>query len=363
MTHEVSTTVVDSPESGRSMIEVASSRQAQEVQAMILLAKKFPRDEDAAIARITTACKRKKLAEASMYQYARGGSDITGPSIRLAECLAQCWGNIEHGIKELSQANGESVVEAYCWDMETNYRSSKVFTVKHVRSTKSGTYALTDPRDVYEMVANQGARRVRSCILAVIPRDIQDLAVEQCTKTLLEGHTEPLVDRVRKMFAKYAEFGVTKEQIEARCQRKSEAFTEQNLLDLRKIYMSLKDGMSKPDEWFDMTLVAPQETAPAEAGTSKTQQTAERMKKRRGKDTPETAPDAPPADPAPSEAAAGLPFFAGYTDALQLCKTEAEVRQVCNAMILPQKEQLAPDVYAEFLRMRDAAIARINAHA
>jgi hypothetical protein len=391
MSTEIGTGVIttEHEQRGGQLIEVATSRQAQEVQAMIVVAKKFPRDEDEAVRRITTACRRTRLAEASMYKYARGGQDITGPSIRLAEALAQAWGNIDYGLIELSQEHGESQVMAYAWDMETNTRSSKVFTVKHLRSTKQGTYALTDPRDIYETVANQGARRVRSAILAVIPGDVQDLAIEQCTKTLTEGHSEPLVDRVRKMFLAFAEYGVTKEMIEARCQRSSESFTEQNLLDLRKIYMSLKDKMSAAEDWFVFTPPTTQD--PSESSTdapteSKTERKVREMKGRKkaadadnttktasppeggaaaepateNKVEPPAAAVSPAPTPAAREAARGLPFYEDYSEQLLSCKDDVACRNVCSAMILPQKDMLSPEVYAEFLRMRDLMIAKLS---
>lgn len=350
MTQDLITTDNEPSQQGGQMIEVATSRQAQEVQAMILLAKKFPRDEDEAIRRIQTACKRKRLAEVSMYQYARGGTSITGPSIRLAECLAQSWGNIDYGLIELSQANGESQVMAYAWDMETNTRSSKVFTAKHIRSTKQGTYALTDPRDIYEMVANQGARRVRAAILAVIPADIQELAVEQCTKTLTEGNTEPLVDRIRKMFAVFAEYGVTKEMIEKRAQRSSESFTEQNLLDLRKIYISLKDGMSKAEEWFEFS-TAP--TPTHDATPSKTEKAAAEMKKSKPKAKPIEVPE----PPAPKMEEVAVPIELGdYWDALQQAPDEAAVRALWSEWIFDNKSTMAPELYGAGCELRDHVI-------
>ena len=68
----------------------------------------------------------------------RGGQSVEGPSIRLAETLAQEWGNIQYGIRELSQSNGESTVEAFAWDIQTNTRQVKVFQVPHVRYSKKG---------------------------------------------------------------------------------------------------------------------------------------------------------------------------------------------------------------------------------
>lgn len=234
--------------------EMMVSRQAQEVQAAMVIAKKFPRDEIDAFNRIMRSCQRKSLAEQSMYEYPRGGTKVTGPSIRLAEALAQNWGNIDFGIMELEQKNNESTVMAYAWDLETNTRQTKIFQVPHTRySKKKGNDQLTDPRDIYEMVANNGARRLRACILGVIPGDVIDKALEQCSLTLKSGNTEPLIDRVRKMVGAFEkEFSVNKEMIEGYLGCSSDAFSENDFIRLRNVYKSLKDGMAKREDYFEI---------------------------------------------------------------------------------------------------------------
>ena len=241
------------PQARNTQTEMMVSRQAQEVQAAMVIAKKFPRDEVESFNRILRACQRKRLAEGAMYEYPRGGTKVTGPSIRLAEAMAQNWGNIDFGILELEQKNGESQVMAYAWDLETNTRQTKVFSVPHVRGTKRGNVPLTDPRDIYEMVANQGARRLRACILGVIPGDVVDAAVEECQKTLTSGNTEPLIDRVRKGIKLFEDkFSVTKQMIEKYIGCKSEAFSENDMIRLNNIYRSLRDGMAKREDYFEV---------------------------------------------------------------------------------------------------------------
>lgn len=233
--------------------EMMISRQAQEVQAAMVIAKKFPRDEVDSFNRILRSCQRKSLAESAMYEYPRGGTKVTGPSIRLAEAMAQNWGNLDFGITELEQRNGESQVMAYAWDLETNTRQVKIFSVPHVRSTKKGNVTLTDPRDIYEMVANQGARRLRSCILGIIPGDVVDAAVSECQKTLTTGNNEPLIDRVRKGIKMFEDkFSVTQEMIEKYIGCKSEAFSENDMVRLNNVYRSLKDGMAKREDFFEI---------------------------------------------------------------------------------------------------------------
>lgn len=256
-TTEVLDNYMKRPEAKATTTEMMVSRQAQEVQAAMVIAKRFPRDQYAAYERIMEACERQKLAEESTYEYQRGNAKVSGPSIRLAEVLAQCWGNIDYGIMELDQKGGESQVMAYAWDLETNTRQSKIFQVKHERHTKKGVTKLTDPRDIYELVANQGARRVRACILGIIPGDIVDKAVEKCTKTLMSGHTDPLRDRLMKALKMLKDdYGVTKEHVEEHFGYNLDSFTERDYIRLGGIFRALRDGMAKVEDYFDIRTTA-----------------------------------------------------------------------------------------------------------
>ena len=227
------------------------SRAIAETQAAMVIAKRFPRDQVAAMDRILNAFTRPTLAESAMYSYSRGGTDITGPSIRAAETLAQLWGNVQFGVRELEQRPGESTVEAFAWDIETNTRQVKVFQVPHVRHTKKGAYRLEDPRDVYELVANQGARRLRACILGIIPGDVVEAAMNQAEVTL-NTKAEVTPERLQKLVEAFAAYGVAKEAVEKRVQRRLEAITPALLVNLGKIYNSLRDGMSIPTDWFEI---------------------------------------------------------------------------------------------------------------
>jgi hypothetical protein len=237
-------------------------RAIAEVQAAMMIARTNPRDPISAMDRIMNACTRPTLADAAVYTYSRGGSDVSGPSIRLAEAIAQCWGNIQFGIRELDQRDGESTVQAYAWDVETNTRREVTFHVSHIRHTKKGSYKLEDPRDIYEMVANQGARRLRACILAVIPGDVTEAAVEQCELTMkTKADTSP--DAIQKMLTAFAAFGVTKEQIEKRIQRRIDSIQPAQVVSMKKIYASIRDGMSRPSDWFGQEDAAGSDAKPS----------------------------------------------------------------------------------------------------
>ena len=233
--------------------EMAIARQAQEVQAAMVVAKRFPRDEYEAYNRIMKACERSSLAETAEYSYPRGGEKVTGPTIRLAEVLARSWGNIDFGVMELEQRSGESTMMAYAWDLETNTRQTRIFQTKHERKTKArGITKLDDPRDIYELTANQGARRLRACILGIIPGDVVDAAIAKCKDTLAKGNGKPLEDRIRDMVVMFDKQGVTKDMLERYIGYASEHFTEKDIRELIPVYNSLKDGMAKREDYFDI---------------------------------------------------------------------------------------------------------------
>jgi len=266
-----------------ALADAGIAREAQEVQAMVLIAKRFPRDPVRSMDLILQAASRPTLAESSLYSYTRGGTEITGPSIRLAEAICQGWGNMDVGFKEVARGIGPdkvgySEVLAFAWDMETNARKSIAFRVRHWRDTKKGGYALTDERDIYELVANQASRRGRNCILSVVPGDVVEAAQRQCEITL-SAHADTSPEALKKLVAAFAEFGVSKEQIEQRIQRRIETITPAQIISFKKIYSSLRDSMSSPKDWFDV---------PADSGApEKSKKVAEKINDaiRKGGDT------------------------------------------------------------------------------
>lgn len=239
-------------------IQIEQTKVAQEVQAMLIMAKRFPRDVDKARDKILKACQRPFLAEQAMYAFPRGGELVTGPSIRLAEVLAQNWENIVCGTEEISQEKGVSLARSYAWDTETNVIHEKKFYVPHKRHTKKGAVVLTDPRDIYELIANYGARRLRACILASIPGDIADEATEECKKTLANGK-DPIENRIKKLIKAFEEFGVGVDQLEKRLGHKLSATIDTELITLGAIYKSIKDGMAKKEEFFSFKEIGHEE--------------------------------------------------------------------------------------------------------
>ena len=80
-------------------VAIEASRAIAEAQGKLVIAKRFPRNEIQAFANMKKACQRTGLANKAFYSYPRGGETVSGPTIRLAEELARCWGNIDFASK------------------------------------------------------------------------------------------------------------------------------------------------------------------------------------------------------------------------------------------------------------------------
>ena len=237
------------------MVATQETAEIAEIQGKMILARQFPRDFDTVRREIAAECTSKKLAETAVYEFPRGDSVVRGASIRLVECVARHFGNILCGVKEIATSGNRATVKAYCWDLETNFADEKIFDVEYVRHTKSGSYPLTDPRDRYEMLANQGARRKRACMQAIIPQFIIDEAIDLCQETLQkntakDGSIEDVRAKTLTAFAAVADW-ITPDMLAKVCGKDDfNNLMARDIVKLRNLYNAIKDGFVKPENAF-----------------------------------------------------------------------------------------------------------------
>ena len=231
---------------------VKQSRAVAEVQAAVVIAQQRPRDIQAAMEQMRMSSAMPYLAERAFFRFPRGGQSVSGKSVHLARELARCWGNVVYGVKELRRddAARESEMMAYAWDIQTNARNETVFIVPHMRDKRGGAEALTDMRDIYENNANNGARRLRECIFAVLPPWYVEEAAELCSRTLKDGGGKPLPNRIADCIAAFRGIGITKEQMERKTGRASGMWTPEDVAQLGVVFKSIQRGEISKDEEF-----------------------------------------------------------------------------------------------------------------
>ena len=97
--------------------------------------------------------------------------------------------------------------------------------------------------------------------------DVVDAAVARCEETQKQSLGD-LSDRIKRMVERFAEFGVKREQIERRLGHKLESTGGAEILNLAKVYTSIKNGMAEATEYFPpldaSTATAEDETKAAE---------------------------------------------------------------------------------------------------
>lgn len=232
---------------------VEQSRAVAEVQAAIVVAQQCPRDIPRAVADMQRSCAQKSLAERAFFRYSRGGSQITGPSVQLARELARCFGNVQYGIAELRRDDvfGQSEMIAFAWDVQTNTRSSTTFIVPHRRDKSGGPVALTDMRDIYENNANNGARRLREMIFAILPGWFTEDGKSACYETITAAEGgEPLAERVQRAIEGFAGRNVTAAQLEQKLGAPCSRWTAHDLAQLSVIYRSIQRGEVRVEDEF-----------------------------------------------------------------------------------------------------------------
>jgi len=281
----------------RSETEIAMARVQQEVQASIAIAKRFPRNRNDCRDAIVANCSRlsfcvdpKDGTYRAIYKYTRG-KQVVGESIFLAQEMALVWGNMTYGFRVLEQTRMESVVEAFAWDMETNVKATRVFTVRHVigktnpQTKQVEDHLLTDARSIYETVANQAQRRVRACILSLIPRDIRDEAMSKIQETL-SGDKTPLPEKIKRCIEEFSKLNITQNMLEKHIGRPMKQASEWDIISLRAAYSAIKHGIHEASEYFP-------DAAPVEGD----------LGARMGAKKPAKAPAKKPAEPSPAPGA------------------------------------------------------------
>lgn len=231
---------------------VEQARAVAEVQAAIVVAQQVPRTVATSVGQMEEACSQPALAERAFFRFPRGDTTVSGPSIHLARELARCWGNVQYGVQEMRRDDraGISEMQAWAWDVQTNTRSSHVFIVPHKRDQRGGPKQLVDMRDIYENNANNGARRLREAIFAVLPIWYTERAKELCAETIRKGGGQPLDVRIANALKEFGRIGVTLEEIEQKLGRDQASWTEHDVAQLSVSFKSIQRGeVSRVEEF------------------------------------------------------------------------------------------------------------------
>lgn len=243
-----------------------ASRNQHEMQAAIIVAKKFPRDEAAAFAKLMKAALRPSFAEDAAYKFPRGGQDVTGPSVNVAREAARVWGNIRYGLEVIRDDHTSRLIRGWAWDMETNTKVEAEDDFKKMiqrKDGRGGTVWLTpDERDLRELTNRRGAILMRNCILQLLPKDLIEDALFQCTATLKDKSAKDPEGTRKRLVVNFSAVNVTPEMIAQKLGHPLAEASPDELAELQGVYTSIKDGNSTWREYTEETHATPIKTKP-----------------------------------------------------------------------------------------------------
>jgi hypothetical protein len=228
-----------------------------EIDKQIATAKQYPRDYQAVLANIKQlATLDKEIAEDCFYVLRRkdaSGADniIEGLSVRFAEVVASCWGNLRTGTRIVAN-NGKTITaQAICHDLETNVARS--MEISRRITTKSGKTFSEDMQVVTGNAAS--AIAFRNAVLSVIPKAFLKSIITE-VKAMALGQSIDVDQRRQRMLDYFAKIGVSQEQILNYLNLESvDQIAEQELFQLGGTANAIKEGTTTVKETF----IAPQE--------------------------------------------------------------------------------------------------------
>lgn len=240
-------------------VSAAAAHAVGMVKAMHAMALERPRDLIVVREKLLAECRRPKFAECARYKLPRGGKDITGPSVRFAEAAARALTNLHRRTTILYEDDERRLGEVTIVDLESNLPYCSGFTIDKTverRTIKPGDVVLSERLNskgeaVYRIIATEAevqqkqeslvSRIRRNLILELLPGDIKDEALEECSATLRRADSADPRATAKKLADSFQSLGIPAAQLQQYLGHAVDTVTPEEAEDLRGIYSAIAD--------------------------------------------------------------------------------------------------------------------------
>lgn len=296
--------VLDQPRSSALEVVPTSALEVQErasIDSQVATAKRYPRSyskvKQNMLSLVTLDV---ETAESCFYKLNRQGKNIEGPSIRLAEIAASCFGNIRYASRVVDNDGKTVTAQGFCHDTENN-----VLFTSEVKRRITGKDGRTYSEDMQVVTGNAAcAIAARNALFKIVPFALIKPIYEAAKQTAV-GDLKTLPDRRARMLKAFGALGVNQTQILAKLAKPGvEDIGLGDIETLIGLHTAIKEGDTTVDEAF----AAEQKPAPA----------------LRVADVPPAAPASAPASELPTPAAPEPPADAAVPPALASIRSEIE---------------------------------------
>lgn len=287
----------------RFEVSVVEAQSRAEIDTQIATAKHFPRNVQKVYSvALQTVESSRDIAEACFYTLPRGGKNIVGPSVRLAEIMATSWGNLRVKTTIVDEGRDCVICQATCIDLETNVGVSTEVR-RRIRDAKGERFN----DDLITVTTNAAsAIAFRNAVFKVIPGVFVQPIFERARQLAVGRETE--LDARRAKCVKYFEsLGVPSPVLLKHLGKlKVNDIKLEDIEYLLGVQNALKEGETSVEDVFQFTRDGkPMDPASQASGKSTLNEVAEQA---RAKATAANKPanaaksEAPPAaEPVPDE--------------------------------------------------------------
>lgn len=236
-----------------------------EIDVQIVTAKRYPRSVSQAIKDATSlATLSEDVAEQCFYALPRDGKTVEGPSARLAEIIASCWGHMRVEARVVDEDERFVTARGTAWDLQRNvaiaYESRRRIT------NKSGKRYNDDMVGVTSNAASSIA--LRNAVLKVVPKAFWQPVYEAARKAAV-GTAETLVNKRAKSLQYFSKLGVDEKRVLAVLGVKGlDDVGLEELATLKGLATAIRDGDTTIEQAFPVIPKEPQRKQPEPAPPS-----------------------------------------------------------------------------------------------
>lgn len=244
-------------------VAYASAAAKAGIEARFTVAMNRPRDMDGVRVRTLNTCRRPSFAAntSTLYNKPVGdGKTIEGPGIRMAEELARALTNVHTEAMLLHEDDEKQVFAITATDLEANVTIQETVSVAKLierRSPREGQQVVgqrvtSKGNTVYivkasddEMLIKANAlksKALRTCILRLVPQDIVEEATQTVKKVRRDSAAKDPDAHRKQVCDAFAGMGVTPEMLGEYCGCPVRQITPEQIVELRGLFGSLRDG-------------------------------------------------------------------------------------------------------------------------
>ncbi len=218
-----------------------------EVDIAITTSKQYPRDLIKAKEEIfTCATTSRETAESCFYALPRAGKTIEGPSVRLAEIINYCYGNINSAVRVVSNDGKKITSQAVAHDLERNNRVLTEVS-RNIVDKQGRTYS----QDMQIVTGNAaGSIAWRNAIFRLIPNAVW-IDIQERIKKFIVGDGKEMLKRRGSLLKKFENLGVKTDDILKKLNLATiESIDTDVMIKLYGVLTAIGEGTSSVEEVF-----------------------------------------------------------------------------------------------------------------